>query len=95
MHGLDGIPYQIQQHLLDLNLLDKDQAGAGIEAEHGLDPGFIGANERQRARLLDQLVDVLGPLLGLTAGDEFAELPDNRAGAQGLLGRLRQSILDL
>ena len=66
-----------------------------VEAEQGLDPLVLGADQGERARFLDQLADVLGPLLGFAARDEFAQLADDVAGAQRLLGGLGQRIADL
>ncbi len=72
MHGLDRIADEVEQNLLDLHLLDQHHVGVAREAEQGLDPLLLGADEGERARLLDQLADVLGTPLGLAAGNELA-----------------------
>ena len=67
MHGLDGVAHEIEQHLLDLNLVHQHRVGVALEAEQGLDPLVLGADQGQRARFFDQLADILGPLLGFAA----------------------------
>ena len=90
-----GVAYQIQQHLLNLNLLHKHRPHPRIEAEDRFDTLLLGAHQRERACLLDQLVDVLGPLLGLAARHELAQAADDLSGAQRLLRGLAQGVVDL
>ena len=67
----------------------------GIEAEDCFNTLLLGPDKGQRARLLDKLVDVLRPLLGLAARHEFAQLADDLAGAQRLLRGLGKRVVDL
>ena len=48
----------------------------------------LDADQRERARLLDELLDVLDAPLAFAAGDEIAQPADDLAGAQRLLGGL-------
>ena len=49
---------------------------------------LLDADQRQRARFLDQLLQAFHPLVALAAGDEIAQAADDLAGAQRLFGRL-------
>ena len=95
LHGFDGVADQIEENLLNLHLLHQHRARARIEAEDRFNTLLLGADKGQGARLLDQLVDVLGPLLGLAARHELAQAADDLAGAQRLLRGLGQSVADL
>ena len=46
---------------------------AGIELEVHADAALLDADQRQRARFLDQLVDAFDPPLALAARDEVAQ----------------------
>ena len=60
-HRLDGVADEIDQHLLDLNLVDQHvAAGSAPMRKRTVDAALLGADQRERARLLDQLEDVLG-----------------------------------
>ena len=53
---------------------------------------LLGADQRERAGLLDQLGQALDVPLALAAGHELAQAADDLPGAQGLLGRLVDRI---
>ena len=91
-HRLDGVAHQVEQHLLDLHLVGQHQVGARIELEAHPHAVLLGADQRQRARLLDQLGEALDPPLGFAARDEIAQPADDLAGAQRLLGGLVQRV---
>ena len=92
MHGLDSVAHEIEQHLLNLHLLDEDRVGVAGEAEQGLDPYLLGPHQSQRARLFDQLADIFGLLLRFSPRDELAKLANNMARTQGLLGGLGERV---
>ena len=54
-HGFEGVADQVQQNLLDLYPVRQHVGGCGIERESYAHAPFLGADERQRARLLDEL----------------------------------------
>src|SRR5262249_27559527 len=82
-------------HLLNLHLFDEHGSTAGVEAEHGLNTLFLGADKSQGARLLDQLVDVLRALFRFAAAHEFAELSDDLSCPQSLMRSLGEGIVNL
>ena len=92
VHRLDGVADQVEQHLLDLDPVGEHQIGARIELEADPDAVLLGADQGQRARLLDQLGEALDPPLALAAADEIAQAADDLAGAQRLLGRLVERV---
>ena len=55
---------------------------------------LLGADERERARLLDQLLDAFDPPLAFAPRDEIAQTADDLAGAQRLLGGLVHRLAD-
>jgi hypothetical protein len=55
---------------------------------------LLGPDKGQGARFLDKLVDVLGPLLGLAARNELAQLADDLACAQRLMRGLGQGVVN-
>ncbi len=73
-----------------LSASTKSTCGVEIEAHaHAL---VLGADQSQRACLLDQLLDVLDAPLALAARDEIAQAADDLARAQRLLGRLVHGV---
>ena len=73
LHRFDGVAHQVEQHLLDLHLVGEHEVDARIELEAHAHAVLLGADQRQRARLLDELVDALDPPLALAARDEIAQ----------------------
>ena len=71
-HRFQGILHQIDQHLLNLDPVGEDHIDAGIELVADGDTAFLGADQRQRHRFLDQLRKRTDGLLGFAAGDEIA-----------------------
>ncbi len=53
---------------------------------------FLGADQGQGARLLDQLGDALHAPFGFAAADEIAQAADDFAGAQRLFAGLVQGV---
>ena len=94
-HRLDGVAHQVEQHLLDLDLVGEHEVGARIELEAHADAVLLGADQRQRARLLDQLGEALDAPLALAAADEIAQAADDLAGAQRLLGGLVERVAQI
>src|SRR5437763_7101670 len=72
LHGLDGIANQVQQDLLYLHLVDQNKIMARIDLKSNPHAVLLGAHQRERARLLDQLLDALDAPLALAARDEIA-----------------------
>ena len=59
LHRLDGIAHQIEQDLLNLHLVGQHEVDARIELEAHAHAFVLGADQRERARLLDELLDAL------------------------------------
>ena len=77
LHGLDRVAHQVEQDLLDLHLVDQHQVDLRVEVEADAHAMLLGADQGQRAGLLDQLRQALDPPLGLAAGDELAQPADD------------------
>ena len=63
-----------------------------VELEAHAHAFVLGADQRQRACFLDQLLDVLDPPFALAARDEIAQPANDLARAQRLLGRLVHGV---
>ena len=72
---------------MDLHLVDDHAINRRLEAQAHANAEFFGADQRQRARFLDQFAQALDPLLGLAMRHEIAQAADDLAGAQRLLDR--------
>ncbi len=94
LHRLDRIAHQVQHHLLNLDLVDEHESGAAIEAKRDAHAGFLDPDQRQRARLLDQLREAFDVPLGIAAGHELAHPADDLARAQSLVGRAFDGVPD-
>ena len=69
-----------------LSASTKSARGSKFEAHpHAF---VLGADQRERARLLDQLLGVFHAPLAFAPGDEIAQPADDLAGAQRLFGGL-------
>ena len=93
-HGLDRIADQVQQHLLDLHLVDQDEIVRRIDLKSYSHAMFLRAHQRERARLFDQFLDAFDAPLAFAARDEIAQSADDLAGAQRLLGGLLHCVAD-
>src|SRR5580692_531464 len=91
-HRIDGVAHQIEQNLLDLHLVGEHEIAAVVEIEAHAHALVLGADQRQGAGLLDQLLDILHPALGLAAGHEVAQPANDLAGAQRLVAGLVHGI---
>ena len=66
LHGFDGVPYEIEQNLLDLNFIGEDKIMRTVEAKlHAGSPVF-GPYEREGARLFHELDYALNSPLALS-----------------------------
>src|SRR5258706_15905542 len=88
MHRLDGIADEIYEHLLDLNLVDRDSSQRRIEFEIDFDISLSGADQAESNRLLHDFVEAFARAHGLPLLDEIAQAPDDLAGASRLRVRL-------
>src|SRR4051812_40380300 len=84
LHRLDRIADQVQKHLLDLHLVDKDEIMFRIDPESHPDPALLRTHQRERTRLLDQFLDALDAPLAFAMRNEVAQAADDLAGAQRL-----------
>ena len=91
-HRLDGVAHQIEQDLLNLHLVGEHEIQPRRKREAHPHAPVLGADQRQRACLLDQLFYVLDAPLALAVGDEIAQPADDLAGAQRLIGRLVHGV---
>src|SRR6516225_6063488 len=92
LHGLDGIAQQVQQNLLDLHLVDKNEIDGGIELKPDTNALILGSDQRQGAGLLNELLDAFDPTLAVAPPDEFAQATDDLSRAQSLIARLVHGI---
>ena len=92
LHRLEGVPHQIEQDLLHLYLVREHEIDSGIEVKTHAHAAVLGPDQSERARLLDQLLDVLDSPFALAARDEVAQAADDLAGPQSLFGRLVHGV---
>src|SRR5215471_15971999 len=92
LHGLDGISEQVQQNLLNLHLVDKDEIDGGVELKPHTNALILGSDQRQGACFLDELLDAFDPTLAVAAPHEFAQATDDLSRAQSLIARLVHGI---
>src|SRR5262249_38297840 len=85
LHGLDRISQQVQQHLLNLHLVDKDEIDGGVELKPDTDALILGSDQRQGAGLLNELLDAFDPTLTVAPPYEFAQATDDLTRAQSLI----------
>ena len=72
LHRLDRVANEVEQNLLNLNLVRQhivEPRSEGKTYAHAL---VLGADQRQRARFFDKLLDVLDAPFALAAGHEIA-----------------------
>jgi hypothetical protein len=94
LHRLDRVPNEVEQNLLDLNLVDKHRIDRRIELEPHADAPVLGADQRERARFLDKLVDALDPPLAVSPRQKVAQTVDDLSGTDGLLCGLFHGVAE-
>src|SRR5215475_358674 len=92
LHGLDRISQQIEQHLLNLHLVDEDEIDGRVELKPHTNALIFGSDQRQGARFLDEPFDAFHPTLAVTPRHEFAQASDDLPRAQSLIARLVHGI---
>jgi hypothetical protein len=92
LHRFDGVAQQVQQNLLNLHLVDKDEIDGGVELKPDTDALILGSDQRQGAGLLDELLDVFDPTLAIASPYEFAQATDDLSRAQSLIARLVHGV---
>src|SRR5499427_486012 len=92
LHGLDGIAQQVQQNLLNLHLVDKDEINSGVELKPHTYALILGSDQRQGACFLDELLDAFDPTLAVAPPREFAQATDDLSRAQSLIARFVHGI---
>src|SRR6516165_7349281 len=92
LHGLDGVSQQIEQHLLNLHLVDEDGIDGRVEFKPDPNTLILGSDQRQGARFLNEPFDAFDPTLAVTPRHEFAQATDDLPRAQSLIARLVQGI---
>src|SRR5262249_56218886 len=75
LHGLDGISEQVQQNLLNLHLVDKDEIDGGVELKPHTNALILGSDQRQGARFLNELLDAFDPTLAVPPPPQFPHPP--------------------
>ena len=85
-HRVDRIANEVEYDLLDLDLVGEHQIDLRIEVEPHAHTMFLGTDQRQRARFLDQLGQAFDAPFGLSARDEIPQAADNLARPQCLVG---------
>src|SRR6516162_2531288 len=91
-HGLDGIAQQVQQHLLDLHLVDQNEIDGRVELKPDTHALILGSDQRQGAGLLNEFPDAFHPTLAVATPHEFAQATDNLSRAQSLIACLVYGI---
>src|SRR6516225_7848674 len=91
-HGLDGVSQRIEQHLLNLHLVDKDEIDGRVELKPHTNALILGSDQRQGARFLNEPFDAFHPTLAVTPRHEFAQATDDLPRAQSLIARLVHGI---
>src|SRR5215831_4712943 len=92
LHGLDGIAQQVQQNLLDLHLVDKDEIDGRVELKADTHTLILGSDQRQGAGLLNELLDAFDPTLAVAPAHELAQATDDLSRAQSLIARLVHGV---
>src|SRR5499427_4272439 len=92
LHGLDRISQQIEQHLLNLHLVDEDGVDGRVELKPDPNTLILGSDQRQGARFLNEPFDAFDPTLAVAPRHEFAQATDDLPRAQSLIARLVQGI---
>src|SRR5262249_19260113 len=72
LHGFDRVAYQVEQHLLHLDLVGEHQIERRIKPERDTHALILGSDECEGACLLDELLDALDAPLAFAARDEIA-----------------------
>ena len=88
VQGIDAVADQVGDHLMDLDLVDEHGRQSALEHAAGCDPFAAGPDQGERARLLDDRVNVLERPLGLALDDELAQATDDLPRPAGLLDGL-------
>ena len=88
LHGFQGVSDQAEEHLIDLLPVDDHQHGFVVEVEPDLDAPFPASDEGNRTDLLDQGLKALDRALAFSASHESAQVPNDLAGPECLIGRL-------
>src|ERR1044072_5871634 len=76
-HRLDRVANEVEDHLLDLDAVDDDAVDGRIEPDLDLDAPIAGADQRQRARLVDDPFEAFHALVGFSTRDEIPEPSDD------------------
>src|SRR6516162_2371440 len=91
-HGLDRISQQVEQHLLNLHLVDEDQVDGRVKLKPDTNALILGSDQRQGAGLLNEFPDAFHPTLAVAPPHEFAQATDDLSRAQSLIARLVHGI---
>ena len=67
IHRFDRVPDQIEQDLLDLHLVRQHEIGGRVDLKRDAHALLLGAHQRERAGLLDQLLQAFHAALGFAA----------------------------
>src|SRR5215472_16155530 len=87
-HGFQGVSHQIEDHLLDLHFVGKNQVDRSVEPESDAYTPILDADKGERACFVDEPFDAFDLPLALTPRDEIPQTPDDLPRTQRLLGGL-------
>src|SRR5581483_9045621 len=90
----DRIPDEIDDHLLNLNLVDEHGGQVATESRAHDDAATFDADECQGARFLHHLVDIFLAPVGFTLFYEATQVANDLAGALSLGARLVHRLDD-
>jgi hypothetical protein len=91
-HRIDRVADEVHQHLLDLDAVDEDPRGGGVEQDLDVDAVLARPDECEGVRFVDQARQILHPPLGRAVRDEVAQAPHDLAGAHRLAGGVVESL---
>jgi len=91
-HDLDGIAYQVDKHLLDLDSVCQYDVSLGIEPAGDGDPGFASTDQGECAGILDQLCETLDPAIAFAACNKLSQTTDDMPCTQCLVGRFTEGL---
>ena len=60
-HRIDRIADEVDEHLLDLDAIDQDLVGGGVELQLNVDPMLARADQRERIRFIDEALQAFDP----------------------------------
>ena len=90
LHRLECVAHKLNDNLLNLNAIDEHFVTCRVKRHLNLDAAFPRANHRQRARLINELLEALCLAFDFAARDVIPQSADNLPGPY----RLRRTFIE-